>query len=113
MAEKEKNQWVMVPLDTLLTLEETAALWRMQPDALSAKSKGKRAQIPGIWLNQRLVRFHPRIMFAKAAHDAGVSIEVIAAAFNIKFQQVDGVMCMQVPEDLLDPRTSPHEHIPG
>ena len=93
-----RNDWTIVPMDALLTLEEAAALWRLQPEALSAKSKGKRAQIPGIWLNQRLVRFHPRIMLAKAAYDAGVPVEVITAAFNIKLAKVDGVDCFLVPD---------------
>jgi len=110
MSAEIENQWVLVPFDALLTLEEAAALWRLTPEALSAKSKGKRAQIPGIWLNQRVVRFHPRIMFAKAAHDAGVPIDVITAAFNVKLIQVDGVPCLQMPRDLLNPETCRLSH---
>jgi hypothetical protein len=107
--EDSKNEWLIAPLDALLTLEEAAALWRIQPEALSAKSKGRRAQIPGIWLNQRLVRFHPRMMLAKAAHDAGVPIEVIAAAFNIKLQHVDGTVCLIASKDSASLQTFPAE----
>lgn len=102
-------EWIIAPLDALLTLEEAAALWRIQPEALSAKSKGRRAQIPGIWLNQRLVRFHPRMMFAKAAYDAGVPVEVITAAFNIKLKQTDGVRHLALAEDLIDLQNFPSE----
>ncbi len=76
-----------INLDTLLTLEEAAAMWRVRPRELSAKSRGKRAPIPAIRINRRLVRFHPRMMFAKAAHDAGVPVHVIAAALNLKPEQ--------------------------
>ncbi len=79
-----------VELDTLLTLEEAAALWRLRPEELSAKSKGRNAKIPGIWINARLVRFHPRMMFAKAARDNGVPLEVIVAALNVR--PLDGIM---------------------
>ena len=73
-----------VELDTLLTLEEAAALWRLRPAELSAKSKGRNAKIPGIWINARLVRFHPRMMFAKVARDNGVPMDVIMAALNVR-----------------------------
>jgi hypothetical protein len=73
-----------VELDTLLTLEEAAALWRLRPAELSAKSKGRNAKIPGIWLNARVVRFHPRMMFAKVARDNGVPMDVIIGALNVR-----------------------------
>src|SRR6478672_7382265 len=73
-----------VGLDTLLTLEEAAALWRLRPEELSAKSKGRNAKIPGIWINSRLVRFHPRMMFAKVARDNGVPMEVIMGALSVR-----------------------------
>jgi hypothetical protein len=73
-----------VELDTLLTLQEAAALWRLRPVDLSAKSKGRNSKIPGIWINARVVRFHPRMMFAKAARDNGVPVEVIMAALNVR-----------------------------
>lgn len=79
-----------VELDTLLTLEEAAALWRLRPEELSAKSKGRNAKIPGIWINSRLVRFHPRMMFAKAARNNGVPVEVIMAALNVR--PLDGLV---------------------
>ena len=73
-----------VELDTLLTLEEAAALWRLSPEELSAKSKGRNAKIPGIWINARVVRFHPRMMFAKVARDNGVPMDVITGALNVR-----------------------------
>ena len=78
-----------VELDTLLTLEEAAALWRLRPEELSAKSKGRNAKIPGIWINSRLVRFHPRMMFAKVARDNGVPMDVIMGALNVR--PLDGI----------------------
>ena len=78
-----------VELDTLLTLDEAAALWRLSPEELSAKSKGRSAKIPGIWINARVVRFHPRIMFAKVARDNGVPMDVIMGALNVR--PLDGV----------------------
>ncbi len=78
-----------VELDTLLTLEEAAALWRLSPEELSAKSKGRNAKIPGIWINSRLVRFHPRMMFAKVARDNGVPMDVIMGALNVR--PLDGI----------------------
>jgi hypothetical protein len=78
-----------VELDTLLTLEEAATLWRLRPEELSAKSKGRNAKIPGIWLNARLVRFHPRMMFAKVARDNGVPMDVIMGALNVR--PLDGI----------------------
>jgi hypothetical protein len=65
-----------------LTLGEGAALWRLRPEEISSKSKGRNAKIPGIWINARLVRFHPRMMSAKVARDNGVPVEVIMAALN-------------------------------
>lgn len=73
-----------VAIDELLTLEEAARLWRMSPRELAAKSKGPRAPIPGYWINRRVVRFHPRAMFAKAAHDAGMPAHLIAAMFDLQ-----------------------------
>jgi hypothetical protein len=75
-------------LDTLLKLNEAARICRLSPREMAAKSKGKRAPLPGIWINSRVVRFHPRMMLAKAAYDAGVPVEVIAAAFNLKAEQL-------------------------
>lgn len=71
-----------ISLDQLLTLTEAAKLWRMTPRELAAKSKGPAAQIPGYWINRKIVRFHPRAMFAKAAADAGIAPELIAAMFT-------------------------------
>jgi hypothetical protein len=71
-------------LDELLTLDEAAKVWRMTPSELSEKSKGRNPAIPGIWLNKRVVRFHPRAMFAHCAHNSGVKPEIIAAMFNLQ-----------------------------
>ena len=56
----------------------------LRPEELSAKSKGRNAKIPGIWINSRLVRFHPRMTFAKVARDNGVPMEVIRGALNVR-----------------------------
>lgn len=78
-----------VELDTLLTLDEAAALWRLRPAELSIKSRGRNAKIPGIWINARVVRFHPRMMFAKVARDNGVPVDVIMAALGVR--PLDGI----------------------
>jgi hypothetical protein len=87
-----------VDLDTLLTLDEAAALWRLSAKELSAKSKGRSAKIPGIWINARVVRFHPRMMFTKVARDNGVPMDVIMGALNVR--PLDGV-------SIAGPQTSP------
>ena len=57
----------MMDLDKIMTLEECAAWLNMAPSTLAAKSKGTDAPIPGIWINARLVRFHPRTILARFA----------------------------------------------
>lgn len=79
-------------LDSLLTLEEAAALLQMSPKTLAAKSKGRRAPIPGIWINRRVVRFHPRMMLAKAAHDNGMPLDLIAATLNVRALQLEELL---------------------
>jgi hypothetical protein len=69
-------------LDRILTLEECAEWLRMNRRALAKASKGRCAKIPGIWINERVVRFHPRTILAKRAADSGVSLDTIAAAFS-------------------------------
>src|ERR1041385_7742306 len=68
-----------IGLDDLLTLKECAAWMRMAPRELAGKSKGRNPTIPGFWINQRVVRFHPRTIIAKLAHDAGVAPAVVAS----------------------------------
>lgn len=71
-------------LDRVLLLSEAAAWLRMSERELAVKSRGgKKARIPGFWINQRVVRFHPRTVLAKMAADQGVPFEVIAAAFAV------------------------------
>jgi hypothetical protein len=79
-----ETRFVITNLDELLTLEQAASAWGMEPRELSAKTKGNNPTIPGIWINQRVVRFHPRAMLAHAAANSGVKPEVIAAMFNLK-----------------------------
>jgi hypothetical protein len=69
-------------LDKLLTLRECAEWLGLERHALSRRSSGKRAPIPAIRLSKRCVRFHPRTVLVKLAHDAGVPVEVIAASLN-------------------------------
>jgi len=58
---------------------------RVTTRELLKKSKGgKRATIPGFWINERVVRFNPRTIIAKLADDAGVKPEVISAMLNLK-----------------------------
>ena len=59
-------------------------MWRLRQDELSAKSKGRSAKIPGIWINAWVVRFQPRMMFAKVARDNGVPMDVIMGAVNVR-----------------------------
>ena len=73
-----------VNLDDLLTLEECSAWFRLNKRDLAVKSRGKRPAVPGFWLNCKVVRFHPRTILAKLAHESGVPVEVIAASFQIK-----------------------------
>lgn len=70
-------------LDDLLTAEECAGWLRLRKREILEKSKGRNPAIPGFWINQRVVRFHPRTILAKMAHDAGVSPEVIAASLAL------------------------------
>lgn len=73
-----------VHLDDLLTLDECSRWFRLNKRDLARKSRGKRASIPGFWINCKVVRFHPRTILAKLAQESGVPPETIAAAFQIK-----------------------------
>lgn len=74
----------MPELDQLLETKDAAKWLGMRERDLRARSKGKRAKIPGFWINCQVVRFHPRTILAKLAADAGVDPEVIAASMNLK-----------------------------
>lgn len=69
-------------LDQLLTLDEAARWLRMRKRDLSARSKGHNPSIPGIWINERVVRFHPRLMLAKMASDSGAPTGIVTAVFS-------------------------------
>ncbi len=71
-------------LDEMLETPEAAKWLKLKPRRLLADAKGRRAKIPGFWINRRVVRFHPRTIIAKFANDAGVPIEVIGAMFELK-----------------------------
>ena len=90
-------------LDKLLTLEECAAWLRIERHALSRKSSGRRAAIPAIRNGRSFIRFHPRTVLAKFAHDAGLSPEVIAASFQEMNQKSQGEA---------HPPRNPNSHFP-
>ena len=74
---------VNVPdLDQLLTLKECSAWLRLNERDLSEKSRGRRAVVPAVRLNRKVLRFHPRTILAKFASEAGLSPELIGAAFG-------------------------------
>jgi hypothetical protein len=75
-----------IQLDDLLTLEECSEWIGLNKRDLSAKSKGRRAVIPGFWINRKVVRFHPRTVLAKLARESGVPESLIAAAFSFNPQ---------------------------
>ncbi len=64
----------------MLPTVEAAKWLNLKPRRLLADSKGKKAKIPGFWINERVVRYHPRTIIAKLAFDAGVPKEAIAAS---------------------------------
>ena len=71
-----------VQLDSMLSLDEASKWLRMNKEDVSARSKGRKPKIPGVWFNRRVVRFHPRTVLAKFAADAGVEPAVIGAMFT-------------------------------
>ena len=71
-------------LDKLLTLVECAQWLGMGKREVALRSRGKRATIPAVWINDRVVRFHPRTILAKFAAQSGVSLNVIAASFGVR-----------------------------
>ncbi len=50
---------------------------------LAGKTKGRSPRIPAFRVNQRVIRYHPRTIITKLAHDAGVPFEIIAASFGV------------------------------
>lgn len=77
-----------IQLDDLLTVDEAAKWLHLSPREVLAKSKGRCATIRGYWINRRVVRFHPRVVLAEMAAQAGVKPEVIAASFNLSVKLV-------------------------
>ena len=73
-------------IDAMLKTEEAAKWLGLSTRALVASSKGRKAKIPAFWINQRVVRYHPRTIIAKLASDAEVAPEVIAESLNRKSQ---------------------------
>jgi len=69
-------------LDRLLTAAECAAWLGLGRNTLARRSTGRRADIPAIRLGRDAVRFHPRMILAKFASDAGVSPAVISASLT-------------------------------
>src|SRR5215467_14245638 len=67
-------------LFSLLTLNETAAWWRLTPRELSGKTKGRRPIIHAIRINQRVLRFCPLLMLAQAAGRSGLPMKEFIAA---------------------------------
>ena len=72
-----------IELDDMLETPAAAKWLGLSVRELLTKSKGRKAKIPAMWLNRRVVRYHPRTIIAKLAVDAGVSPEVIAASLRM------------------------------
>lgn len=73
-----------IDLDAMLTAEQAAPWLGLSKRELLAKSRGKRSAIPALRLSRKVLRFVPRVIIAKLAADAGVSIEVIKASLGAK-----------------------------
>lgn len=83
MTERAKDKIIRPhPLDELMETSEAAQWLKINSKQLLTDSKGKNAKIPGFWFSDRVVRFHPRSILAKLAHDAGLSPLLIAAMFG-------------------------------
>ncbi len=76
-------------LDQCLTLEEAAALLRISTGDLLRKSHGRKPVIPAYWLGPKTVRFHPRVIFAKLALEAGISPKAVELSFAAPLQPVE------------------------
>ena len=94
----------MIHLDDMLKAPEAAKWLQMSTRELLAKAQGRRAAIPGFWLNDRVVRFHPRTIIARLAADSGVDPEVIAASLNLKEKSVPFFAHEKVGKTLLSPK---------
>ncbi|HVU07823.1 MAG TPA: hypothetical protein VHG89_04690 [Verrucomicrobiae bacterium] len=96
-------------LDEMLETEDAAKWLKIPSRQLLANSKGQNAKIPGFWINQRVVRFHPRTIIAKLAHDAGLPPELVAAMFGLKQARHVGANGSQLKPPIT-PQTNNHEH---
>lgn len=73
-------------LHKMLTLEEAAEWLRYNKRDLGPASrgaKGRPAKVPGFWLSERTVLFHPATVIAHLAQQAGVPAETIATALSL------------------------------
>jgi len=66
-------------LDHHLTADECAKWLGISKAMLLSKCKGRRPSIPGFWLNQRVVRFHPRTVLHALQRQTGISDQAIEA----------------------------------
>lgn len=69
-------------LDDLLNVEDASRWLGLSEREVLEKSKGRSPKILGYWINQRVVRFHPRAVLAKMAKDNGAPAEFIASMFG-------------------------------
>lgn len=69
-------------LDQMMDTAEAAEWLKINSHNLLRVSKGLNAKIPGFWITDRIVRFHPRTIIVKVAFDAGVPPEVIMSQFT-------------------------------
>jgi hypothetical protein len=74
-----------VDLDKLMDLDEFSQFIGLNKTKITPHTKGRNPKIPAIWINERVVRFHPRTVLAKFAADAGVRMEIIAASYGASF----------------------------
>jgi hypothetical protein len=65
-----------------MNAEEAAKWLGMSKGKLLVAAGGSRPKIVGFWINERVVKFHPRTVLAKMAADAHVPLEAIAASFG-------------------------------
>lgn len=69
-------------LDQMMETDEAANWLKMNSNKLLDQSKGRGALIPGFWFGDRMVRYNPRTIIAKLAHDAGLPYHVVASMFH-------------------------------
>ena len=72
----------------MLHLDEAAKWLGMKSVELSTRSRSPGGSIPAFRINGKTVRYHPRTIIAKLAHDSGVPLEAIGASFGGALQQL-------------------------